>query len=402
MDFTLSDTQRDIAELADRIVAEKCPPETLRKLERGETGSRDRLAADAWSALAEADLLALALPEKDGGSGLGILEAALVAQQVGRRVALVPYWTSTAAALAIARWGTDEQRSRFLPGAATGAAPLAVAMWQPVERGSAAHPAVTVSVDGDGYRLDGLKSPVPWVGVAGTCLVTARRDPSGERAVFLVETDAPGVTVVDEKTITQEPTGTLRLDNVHVNADAQLGRTSDVVKWVELHTQALLLATMLGVCEEALALTAKYVSEREQFSTPIGTFQAVAHRCADAYIATEAIRLTALQAFWRLGTAQEGAEDLAPGGEAVDIARFWACEGGNRVVHAAQHLHGGIGVDIDYPIHRYFRWATTIELLLGGTNSSLSAIGNHLAAEDDAVTSHCDEGHTTETGSAKL
>ena len=91
----------------------------------------------------------------------------------------------------------------------------------------------------------------------------------------------------------------------------------------------------------------------------IATFQAVAHRIADAYIDTEAIRLTALQAAWQL-------DDGRPADEALAIAKFWAAEGAQRVVHAAQHLHGGIGVDLDYPMHRYFRWAKQVELSLGG------------------------------------
>lgn len=391
MDFTLSDTQREIADLADRILAEKCPPDALRKLEGRERD--DRLATDAWSALAEADLLGLALPEADGGSGLGILEAALIAQQVGRQAALVPYWTSTAAALAVARWGNAGQRSRLLPGATSGATPLAVAVWEPVELGSPTRPAVLATPDGDGFRLDGVKSPVPWASVAGTLLVTARLEANGEAAVFVVDATAPGLTIADEASITKEPTATLLFDGVRVDGDARLGSdtaadSSDaghVAPWLVRHTQALLLATMLGVCEEALAITARYVSEREQFSTPIGTFQAVAHRCADAYIDTEAMRLTALQAFWQLDSLDSLASgDSGDASEsarhAVDIARFWACEGGHRTVHAAQHLHGGIGVDVDYPIHRYFRWAKLLELLLGGTNSSLSALGSYLAA----------------------
>jgi alkylation response protein AidB-like acyl-CoA dehydrogenase len=134
----------------------------------------------------------------------------------------------------------------------------------------------------------------------------------------------------------------------------------------------LLAATMLGVCEGALALTASYVSERQQFGAPIGTFQAVAHRCADAYVDTEAIRLTTLQALWQLGQDRDA-------GRAVAVATFWATDGGHRVVHAAQHLHGGIGVDVDYPVHRYFRREKVVEALLGGNHAALARLGAALA-----------------------
>ncbi|MBP7631345.1 MAG: acyl-CoA dehydrogenase, partial [Acidimicrobiales bacterium] len=112
---------------------------------------------------------------------------------------------------------------------------------------------------------------------------------------------------------------------------------------------------------------------RRQFGSPIATFQAVAHRAADAYIDTEAIRLTARQAAWRLG---EG----LPADEALAIAKFWAAEGAHRVTHAAQHLHGGIGVDADYPVHRTFRWARHLELSLGGGTVHLQRLGLILAA----------------------
>jgi 3-oxocholest-4-en-26-oyl-CoA dehydrogenase beta subunit len=115
-----------------------------------------------------------------------------------------------------------------------------------------------------------------------------------------------------------------------------------------------------------------------QFDRPIATFQAVGHRCADAYIDVEALRLTCQQALWRLDA------DLSPTevDEALDVATFWACESGHRVVHAAQHLHGGIGVDIDYPIHRYYRWARSAELLLGGATAAARSLGAALAAVD--------------------
>ena len=115
-------------------------------------------------------------------------------------------------------------------------------------------------------------------------------------------------------------------------------------------------------------------SEREQFGAKLGTFQAVGQRVADAYIDTEAIRLTGLQAAWRLSAG-------LPAAEAVAVAKFWAAEGGQRVVHAAQHLHGGIGVDRDYPLHRYFLWAKQLELTLGGATPQLLRLGSMLAAE---------------------
>jgi acyl-CoA dehydrogenase len=384
VDFTYSDEQQSIAELADRILGERCPPETLRTLER----AGEHLASEAWAALAKADLLGLALPAGNGGSDLGITEAALVAQQVGRHVAPVPYWTSTAAALAVARWGTDAQKERRLPGAAVGTDPLAVALWQPAELGSDDRPAVVASPQADGgWQLDGTKGPVPWAGYADALVVPVWLDggdaatsgaTDGRLAVFVVDTDAAGLTKVDELVVNGEPAQTITFDAVAVTADDLLGSAdqgAEIAAWLRQRTDALLVATALGVAEGALALTAKHVKEREQFGTPIGTFQAVGHRCADAYIDTEAIRLTSLQALWQLEAGLDA-------GDALAIAAFWVAEGGQRVVHAAQHLHGGIGMDTDYPIHRYFRGAKVLEALVGGTHNALAQIGASLAAGD--------------------
>ena len=391
MDFTYSDEQQAIADLADRILGEQCPPETLRTLER----SDEHLAADAWTALAKADLLGLALPAASGGSDLGITDAALVAQKVGRHVALVPYWTSTAAALTVARWGSDAQKERWLPGAAAGTDPLAVALWQPADLGSPQRPAVVATAEADGsWQLDGTKGPVPWSAHATALVVPvwlvdgsgdgtagAAGTEDGRLAVLVVDTAAPGLTAIDETIVTGEPVQSLTFDAVSVDADRLLGDPTDrhqgaeIAAWLQQHTDALLVATALGVAEGALALTAQHVKEREQFGSPIGTFQAVGHRCADAYIDTEAIRLTSLQALWQLDAGLDA-------GDALAIAAFWVAEGGQRVVHAAQHLHGGIGMDTDYPIHRYFRWAKVLEALVGGTHNALAHIGASLASGD--------------------
>jgi 3-oxocholest-4-en-26-oyl-CoA dehydrogenase beta subunit len=377
MDFTFSDSQQAIAELARTILADRCPPEVLRELERTD----ERTAADAWKALADADLLGLWLPEDAGGSGLGLLEACLVAEQVGRHVALVPYWTSTLAAAAIAHWGSDGHKQRWLPGAIDGTAPLATALWEPGTPGIAERLTTTASRDGDGWRLDGTKTPVPWSRDAAAVLVPARVDGTDEVLVAAVEPTAPGVTAVDEQAISLEPTRTLLFEGTRVDADAVVATPAEsatAVSWLRRRATTLLSATALGVAEGALALTARHVTEREQFGSPIGTFQAVAHRCADAYIDTEAIRLTTWQAAWRLD-ADLAADEASETDEALDIAAFWVTEGGQRVVHAAQHLHGGIGVDVDYPVHRFFRWAKVLELLVGGTTGALLRLGSSLS-----------------------
>ena len=371
MDFTYSDEQQAIADLSYRILSEQLPTEVLRDLER----SGEWFADDVWLALAKADLLGIALPEADGGGGYGLIEACVIAQQIGRTVAPVPYLaTIVAAAMPLAQFGSEEQRKRFLPSVIDGSATLSLALYEPDDVDVPVLPATRATPEGSGWRLDGEKSLVVGANRAAVMLVPAR---TGETtsAVFLVDPKAVGVSLQRETAVTGEPQWGVQLDGVLVDADDRLGEADqgkEIVDWTSARWAAAICATQTGVCEEALAITAKYVSEREQFGSKLGTFQAVGQRVADAYIDTEAIRLTAIQAIWRLSEGLEADDELM-------TAKFWAADGGQRVVHAAQHLHGGIGVDLDYPIHRYFRWAKVLELTLGGATASLQRLGKSLA-----------------------
>jgi alkylation response protein AidB-like acyl-CoA dehydrogenase len=377
MDFTLNDEQQAVRDLAERILGDKVDTTRLREIE----SSGSWFDADTWSELAKAGLLGIALPESDGGGGLGLVEACLVAEQVGRRVAPVPYLDCIiGAALTVAEHGTTEQRGRLLPPVIDGSALLAVGVHEPDLPTIPELPSAAATRDGHGWRIDGTKSAVAHAESAAALVVPARTGDPGV-GVFLVDPTSSAVTLQREVAVTGEPQWTVQLDGCRVDGDAVLGDPlagSEVQRWLLDRLVVGACATQLGVCEEALAITAGYVSEREQFGTKLGTFQAVAQRAANAYIDTEAIRLTSLQAAWRLAEGLRAADELL-------IAKFWAAEGGQRVVHAAQHLHGGVGVDIDYPVHRYFRWAKVLELYLGGATPSLAQLGRNLAAAPTGV-----------------
>lgn len=373
MDFTLTEEQQAISDLAAQIIAERLPDTRVREIEQSDTW----FAADVWRELAKANLLGICLPADAGGSGFGILEACLLTEQVGRHVAPLPVLaTLVLAAMPIAEFGTAAQRDRWLPPVVDGEVVLTAALAEAGNPVVPSVPATAATPTATGWRLDGEKHFVAAAGMAAAMLVPAR---TGEDTVgvFLVPTSAAGVTLERGESTSGEPQHVVRLDGVEVASGDVLGAPASgaaIVDWIVDRATAALCTMQAGVCEEALRITARYVSEREQFGTRIGTFQAVAHRAADAYIDTEAIRLTAWQAAWRLHEGLDAKDELA-------VAKFWAAEGGQRVVHAAQHLHGGIGVDTDYPIHRYFRWTKQIELTLGGATVSLLRLGAALAAE---------------------
>jgi alkylation response protein AidB-like acyl-CoA dehydrogenase len=372
VDFSLTEEQEATRDLARQILEDRVTHERLKEMEAGGE-SFDR---ETWAELAKAGLLGIALPEDVGGSGLGFVALCLFLEEVGRTVAPVPVLpTVVLGALPIAEFGTDAQKQAHLPGVVEGDTVLTAAL---VEVGTDPEdPTTTAKPDGDGWVVHGEKTCVPAGLIANRMLVPARAGDNGSIVVVLVNAEADGVSRERQDTTTGIPEARVTFDGVRVGADDVLGDASSgaaIVEWIVERANAALAAIATGVCEQALHMTAEYTKTREQFERPIATFQAVGQRAADAYIDTEAVRLTALQAAWRL-------EEGLPAAAEVAIAKFWAADGGQRVVHAAQHLHGGIGVDRDYPLHRYFLWAKHLELTLGGATPQLLKLGAILASE---------------------
>lgn len=369
MDFTLDEAQEDLRRLARTIFDERATPERIKEVE----ASEQRVDRDLWADLARTDLLGIALPEDVGGSGLGLMELCVLLEEFGRRVAPVPLLSTIGlAALPIAHLGTAEQRKRFLVPVLEGTSFLTAALQESGHRDPLGSDA-TATPDGSRWRLDGVKVAVPHASIADRILVTART-PEGS-GVFLLDPAAPGVEVEPTWSTHRELQGNLTLGGAVVEPEDVLGDPAagdDAVRYVHRNALACLCAVGVGVLEEAVRITASYISEREQFGKPIAAFQGATLKAADAYIDTEAVRVTAWSAIWRLAAGR-------PADDALSIAKFWVADGGQRVVHACQHLHGGIGVDIDYPIHRYFLWAKELELTLGGATPQLLRIGRSLA-----------------------
>ena len=226
--------------------------------------------------------------------------------------------------------------------------------------------------------LQGERSMVPDGAVADAILVPAVDD-DGARTLFIVDTSLPGVSLAPVPvSLNGERAAHLLLDGVVLGDDAvlgEVGQAGDVLGWIEARASVGHCALQVGVTEEAMRRTAAYLGEREQFGVPLATFQALAMRMADSYIDVEAIRSVYWLALWRLS------ENLDARAE-VRAAKWWACEAAHRVVCTAQHLHGGMGADVDYPIHRFFLLAKQVAYSLGNGSTQLEKLGRLLAAED--------------------
>lgn len=373
MRFTPDESHRDLALLTRQILTDRVTADRLRDIEAKEI----RLDRPLWQELATAGVLAAALPRRAGGDGLGLLAQCGILVEVGRSVAPVPYLSSiVTAAAGLATFGDERQLTRWVTPARNGAMILTAAL---------AEGAVRAERVTGRWVLTGAKTTVPAAPDADLVLVPAEVD--GTVAVFLVGTDDPGVTVEPQQVAGGEGAGWLDLVRVPLPDDRLLGTVADgktIASWLTNRATIGSCATQLGVTERALELTAEYVRTRIQFGRPIGTFQAVAQRLADAYVDVEAIRLTLWQAAWRL------AEGL-PCPTEVATAKFWAADAGHRVAHTAIHLHGGVGIDLDHQLHRYFLAAKHHEFRLGSATDQLRVIGAALAAGGNDQLSHGSE-----------
>jgi 3-oxocholest-4-en-26-oyl-CoA dehydrogenase beta subunit len=385
MDFSLSEAQTEIAGLARKILAEQDS------------------APRQWADLAAAGVLAAGLPEPLGGAGLGFLEQCSVLAEAGRAVSPVPYLSSLVlGAGAIAAFGTAHQQRRWAAPAGDGSVVLTAALAEE-DNLDPASPSTRAERTGGGtggsaggWRLSGVKTAVPALPRADLVLVpatvTAGRaggaegsEGAGEVLVFLVEPSDHGVGIAPQEltdSVNGADAGRLVLDGVRVDDSRVLGapgRRGDVAGWLVARATVGLCAVQAGVVGRALELTAEYARRREQFGRPIGSFQAVAQRLADAYIDVEAVWLTMWQAAWLLATRSHDDPEVAA---AVATAKFWAADAGHRVAHTAVHVHGGTGIDASYVLHRYFTAAKRAEFTLGGATAQLLRLGDLLAAEE--------------------
>jgi hypothetical protein len=372
MDFKMSDEQLAVTEAATGLFSGLVDAERIAAVEASDA----RIDRDLWRALADADLLGLAIPEPDGGAGYGLMELCLLLEAQGNAVAPVPLWsTLVLGALPLARFGSETQRARWLPGVVAGDVLLTAALNGSVTSPTSTPP-VRAAASGDGWVLEGTELAVPQAHLADRIMVPARTEDGGV-LLALVDPQAPGVTLERAATTNREIHPHVHLADVaaapgDVLVGPELGRTA--LDFVLVAATIALCALQVGVCEAALTKTAAYLNSRQQFGRPLSTFQGTMLRAADAAIDIEAMRVTWLNAAWRFDTGRDAAE-------AARVAKWQAAERGQRAVHATQHLHGGMGADISYPIHRYFLWGKQIELLLGGPSAQLARLGADIAEQ---------------------
>ncbi|GAA5145038.1 acyl-CoA dehydrogenase family protein [Pseudonocardia eucalypti] len=369
MDFTLDETQREIVDLARDVLTRETEPYL------------------AWRALSQAGLLTLATPERFGGAGLGVLETALVLTEVGRQAVQVPALETLAlGALPIARAGTEEQR-RTLLGAVAEGATLTAAITEPSAPLPATPRTTALPDPSGGWVVSGTLVGVRSAGSAHRILVPATLaggarapgsapdgDPTGT-GVLLVDPQTPGVTRTATRTSAGTAEFTVHLSDARVPSDALLGDDRSGVVLAGLHRSALVGACAVGdgLLSGALQLTADHLRKREQFGRPLATFQAVAQQVADAYLASRTLHLATLAACWELDSSSSDAG--AESGD-VEVAGYWLAERALPALHVCQHLHGGLGMDVSYPLHRHYAMTKDLTRFVGGVDRRLAGLAS--------------------------
>jgi len=326
MDFSLAESQQVVVDLAAQVL----------------TG------ADPWKELALAGLLDV--------SQLGVLDVAALLTEIGRHAtpdSLQALATLMTGALPVARWGSADLQRELLPAIAAGELILTAALREPSDPAPVL-PATTVT----GATVSGTKIGVPYAAEAHRILVSAL---SG---VVLVDPSADGVNLTRTPSSSGQPEYTLRLDQAPV--ESVLGPAGCVQ---DLYRLAVAGACALtdGAVAGALALTRDYVASREQFGRPLATFQAVSQQIADVYIASRTLHLATLSACWQLSEGRDQGADL-------DVAGYWCAEQAPRAVRTCHHLHGGLGMDVTYPLHRFSSLVADLVRFVGGAEFRLERL----------------------------
>ena len=361
MEFSFTEEQRAVAELTTDLFGAHGSDEHVRALaQAGITFDRA-----LWGRLVETGLVALALAESSGGSGLGMIELALVLEQQGRFLAAAPLWQHQLASLAIEAHAEPSLRERLLPSLASGTSICAVAT-EPGNPGALGARRID-----SGWVLDGHVDTV-LLEPQHSHLLLAATSADGPRP-FVVPTDLPGMRRTAGVLTDLQPVSDLRFERALVSPDAALGAAA--LAWLEPRFDLCVASLQLGVLAEALRRAALYVSERHQFGRPLGSFQALAVRAADAYIEVELLRSVQWQLAWRLDAG-------LPAAAAGRVAKHQAAKAGHLVAHTVQHFHGGVGTDLTYPIHRFYLRSQALALLGGGQEAELARIGRELAGAD--------------------
>jgi alkylation response protein AidB-like acyl-CoA dehydrogenase len=356
MDLDFTDEQQMLRETAQKLCAECTPITVVRALEDDPQG----FPPPFWQRLAELGLLGLTLPEAYGGAGQSALEGAILYEEFGRALAPSPHFVSAVMSGGVlGAAGSEDQKRAWLPKIASGEAILTPAWLEPDNGFGPSGVQMQATRTGDRYRFSGTKRHVQFARAATRLVVLARTGPAPEDVdLFLVDPASPGIELIQQRSLASDTQYKVVFHDVAVADADRIGAAhSGWATWHEvMHDGAIVLAAQaMGGAQRALEMTVQYAKERAQFDKPLGAFQAIAHRLADASTAVDGGTTLVYEAAWARANGKR-VQRLAP------MAKWFACQTFRDVTALAQQVYGGLGFTIECDIQLYFRRAKQLQM----------------------------------------
>jgi len=362
MDFALSEEQEMLRNSSRDFLVKECPKTMVRQMEEDNTGYSPKL----WKDIAELGWMGLAYPEAYGGSGMTFLDLAVLIEELGRAIVPAPFMNTVVyCGMPILLAGTDEQKKEFLSKIAKGEMIMSLALTEPSASWKPDGVEAKATAEGDHFLISGTKLFIQDAHIASYLLVAARTKESKNKAegitLFLVDAQSPGIKLTPLKTMGTDKQFEVVFDKVKVPKKNILGKLDQGWELIEKMLPYGILAQcawMVGGSQQVLEMTTNYAKERVQFGKPIGSFQAIQHKCANMVTDVDGARFIAYEAAWKLS---EG----LPCAMEVSMAKAWVSEAYRRTCSEGHQIHGGIGFIKDHDMQLYYRRAKASELAFG-------------------------------------
>jgi alkylation response protein AidB-like acyl-CoA dehydrogenase len=363
MDLGLSEEQELLRNFARDFLEKECPDTLVREMEEDEKGYPPQL----WAGMAGQGWQGLIIPEQYGGTGMTYTDLIVLLEEFGRAVVPGPFISTVVlGAIPILEAGSEDQKQEFLPKIAAGELIMTLALTEPSAKWDADGVQLSAKAEGDAYVLNGVKLFVPDAHVSDYMVVAARTkesaDPEDGITLFLVGSKSPGIEFAVLKTIAADKQCEVAFNDLRVPKANVLGEVDKgwpIIQSVKSKATVATCAYLVGLAQMDFDVTLNYAKERVQFGRPIGSFQAIQHKCADMIIDVDGSRFITYKAAWSIQENEPDAEMLA------SMAKAWCAEATRRVVAHGQQIHGGIGFTKDYKIELYFRRQKWMELMWG-------------------------------------
>ena len=361
MDLGLDEQQEMLKNFARDFLEKECPESLVREMEEDEKG----YSPDLWQKMAGQGWMGLIIPEEYEGTGMTLCELVVLLEEFGRALVPGPFISTVVlGSVPIMEAGTEEQKKEFLPKIAGGELIMTMALTEPSAKWTADGVTLEAKKDGSDYVLNGTKLFVPDAHVTDYMVVVARTGGSSEDGItcLLVDSKSDGISFEQLKTIAADKQCEVKFENVKVPAANLLGAEGKgwpIVEKTEKVATVAACAYLVGLSQMDFDVTLNYAKERVQFGRPIGSFQAIQHKLADAVIDVDGSRFITYKAAWSLTEGEEDADMM------IAMAKAWSSDASRRVVAHGQQIHGGIGFTKEYKIQLYFRRQKWMELMWG-------------------------------------